>query len=62
MKTDFRIVSKPCAIAFDCPYCGDEIEISWEAANPPIYWGDPWDDVICPNCGKNIELGDWEYD
>lgn len=62
MKTDFRIVSKPCAIAFDCPYCDGEIEISWEAANAPEYWNDSWDDVICPNCGKKIELGDWEYD
>ena len=60
--TDFYIVSAPVKISFLCPYCGERVEIKWVDINPPEYWSDVWDNVECPECGKEVELGDWEYD
>lgn len=47
---DFRIISKPVAIRFKCPFCEEDIELSWESITPPNCWGDDWDDVKCPCC------------
>ena len=48
MGTDYIIVSKPAYIYFDCPHCHEED-------------GDgAW--VDCPNCGKEVELDEYEYD
>lgn len=60
-KVPFIIVSRPSYIHLECPYCDEEIEINWGDLNVPNGW-DYWDDVICPDCGKTIKLGDWEYD
>ena len=59
---DFIIVSKPTHIALECPFCELDIELSWAKINPPKCWTDEWEDVKCPNCGKMISLGEWEYD
>lgn len=59
---DFRIVSKPVKIAFECPFCEEEIEIPFEAVDAPSCWSDEWPEVKCPECGKMIALGDWQYD
>lgn len=61
-RADFTILSRPCAIKLECPYCEEEIEIDWEDVNAPECWSDYWDDIECPECGKTIKLGDWEYD
>jgi len=58
---DFQINSAPVSISFDCPYCGDSITLPWKSLNPPDYWGDRWDEVECPDCGKMVELQDYEY-
>lgn len=59
---DFRIISKPVAIGFDCPFCEEDVEISWAKIKPPYYWGDKWEDVKCPSCGKTVSLGCCTYD
>ncbi len=60
--TDFRIVSAPVKIAFECPHCGEEIEIPWRDVDCPESWSDGWPPTKCSECGKFVELGAWEYD
>ena len=59
---DFTIISKPVAIKFECPFCEEDVELSWAKVNPPAYWGEEWNDVKCPNCGEMVSLGDYTYD
>lgn len=61
-KTDFLIIQKPIAISFECPHCDNETLISWDELDVPEYWGDDWGSVVCPCCGKTIELGDYDID
>ena len=59
----YTIYSKPDYITFDCPYCEEEdINISFDDVDfATDYWGDgAW--VTCPKCGKEVELGDYEYE
>lgn len=60
--TDFRIVSAPVEISFECPHCGEEIEIPWRDVDVPECWSDHWPSVDCPECGESVDLGEWEYD
>lgn len=62
VMADFRIVSKPVYIAFECPFCEEEVNLSWARIEPPENWADEWDDVKCPYCGEWVSLGDWVYD
>lgn len=59
---DFRIISTPVEICFECPFCEEEVRLLWDKINVPEYWGDEWDDVECPNCGETVTLGDYEYE
>lgn len=59
---DFRIVSKPSYIALTCPHCEEDIKIPWKDVDAPECWSDQWDPVECPECKKEIDLNDWEYD
>ena len=34
--------------------------MDWDEVTEPEYWGDEWGIVNCPECGEEIELG--EYD
>jgi endogenous inhibitor of DNA gyrase (YacG/DUF329 family) len=62
-RTDFTIVSAPVKIVFDCPHCNSTgVEISWKNLYVPEYWGDDWGEVMCPECGEMVELGDYDYD
>ena len=61
-RTDFTIISAPVKITFDCPHCCLPVEISWRNLCVPEYWGDDWGEVECPECGKTVELGDYDYD
>ena len=62
MTADFIIVSKPVSIQFECPYCHCENDIQWRDITPPDDWGDRWDDVECQECGKMVQLGEWDYE
>lgn len=62
LMVDFVIVSAPVKISFLCPYCHQEVEIRWKDITPPESWSDDWDNVYCPECGEEVELGDWDYD
>ena len=59
---DFHISVKPVSIELECPFCLEEIVINWKDIIPPGYWGDKWNNVICPYCDQPIELGDYDYD
>lgn len=61
-KIDFHINVKPISINFECPHCGLDAEIPWNALYVPEYWGDDWGTVVCPYCEKEVELGDYDYD
>ena len=61
-RTDFTIISAPVKITFDCPHCCLPVEISCKNLYVPEYWGDDWGEVECPECGKMVELGDYDYD
>lgn len=54
---DFTIVSKPVAIRFECPFCEEDVELSWAKITPPWSWTDEWDDAKCPFCGEIVSLG-----
>ncbi len=60
--TNFLIVSAPVKIEFECPHCGEKIEIAWRDVDVPENWCDEWPPVDCPECGKSVDLGEWEYD
>lgn len=63
MGVNYTIFSKPSYIKFDCPYCGakDVKENFLEVNYKTDYWGDGAF-VDCPNCGEEVELGDYKYD
>ena len=63
MCIDYTIVSKPYYIIFDCPYCKEE-DIQVDFCNIDFktdYWGDGAF-VDCPNCGKEVELDNYDYE
>lgn len=57
---DFKIITKPVKIEFECPHCGEYVGISWREVDVPEYWGDEWPDVECPECGEYVPLEEWE--
>lgn len=59
---DFHISVKPVSIELICPYCSEELVIPWSHLSVPDYWGDDWGDIVCPECGQEISLGDYDYD
>lgn len=62
MKTDYTIVSKPDYIEVKCPHCSENVRIPFDQVD---FESDYWDDggrCTCPECEKDIELGDYEYD
>lgn len=61
-RTYFYIKQRPVAISFTCPYCDEDVEIPWKEMDVPEYWGDDWGPVECPECGEEVELGDYELD
>lgn len=60
--SDFTIVSKPDYISLQCPHCNEDISIPWNDVDVPECWADDWGYVECPECEKEIKLGDYDYD
>ncbi len=61
-KTDYWIFSKPAYAIFTCPYCDNDVKLPFDAVDYNTdYWGDGAL-ATCPECGKEVELGDYEYD
>ena len=60
--TEYTIISKPAYIIFKCPHCREEVEVDFlDVDFETDYWGDgAWCD--CPECGVEVELGDFDYD
>lgn len=60
---NYTIVSIPSYVMFDCPYCKEEeVEVPFVDVDfKTDYWfGGAW--VTCPECGKQVELDNYEYD
>lgn len=58
--TEYKIISRPDHIEFMCPYCLEDVEISVEELKDDSVW--ELNECTCPECGKNVEMGDFEYD
>ena len=61
-RADFTIVNRPDYITFTCPYCGQDQRMDWDEVTESEYWGDEWGTVNCPECGEEIELGEYDMD
>ncbi|NFO86484.1 hypothetical protein FDC58_10520 [Clostridium botulinum] len=64
-KADIRIISEPVWVKFDCPFCGEEIEMLYDDFNDLIGcevcdW--EYSNFECPKCSKKIEIDDVEWD
>lgn len=61
--TPYLIISKPDRIALDCPHCKAEIEVDYAEVQyfDARYWS-KGGLCTCPNCYKEIQLGDYDYD
>lgn len=60
--TDYTIISKPSQVFFECPHCKEEVHLNFEDVDfKTDYWGDGAR-CNCSECGKEVELGDYEYD
>lgn len=60
--TDFHIDVKPVSITFACPHCGQTVAVPWRELYVPECWGDDWGYADCPNCEKEVKLGEYDYD
>lgn len=62
MGIDYTIISKPAYIQFECPHCHEDVEIPFnEVFFNSDYWGDGgW--TFCSECGKEVELDNYDYD
>ena len=62
MGIDYVIVSKPSTIEFECPHCFNDVELPFSDVDfKTDYWGDGAY-CKCPECGKEVELDNYEYD
>ena len=61
-QTDFHIDVKPVSITFACPHCGQTVAVPWRELDVPECWGDDWGYADCPNCEKEVKLGEYDYD
>lgn len=60
-ETSYRIISKPSYIIFQCPFCHKKVKSDFKDVD---FKTDVWSDGAwcdCPYCGKEVELGDYEY-
>lgn len=65
-KVDVTIVQTPKYVRYECPYCGEEVEVDYDDFNDDRiddYWPD-WegDTVICDECGAEFKIGSVEVD
>ena len=56
---DYTIISAPKYIKFKCPHCKEEAEIDVKDLDFEVWEGGFID---CPECEKEVELRDWQYD
>lgn len=65
-KTTIRVVNVPSYITCYCPYCSEIIKISYKdflCMMHEYYYGD-WigDTFECPECGREIEIKNVDWD
>ena len=62
MGTCYTIISRPHHIQFECPHCGNDVEVPFRDVDYNTdYWGDGAS-CICPACDEEVELDEFEYD
>ena len=62
MGIGYVIISKPYKVIFECPHCGEDVEIPFDEVDYNTdYWGDGAK-CDCPECGQEVELDEYEYD
>lgn len=62
MGTRYTIISRPAYIWFECPHCGKDVEVLFQAVT---YNTKSWVDgafCTCPACGGEVELDEFEYE
>lgn len=62
MRIGYTIISRPSYIIFRCPNCKKDVKVQFRLVE---YNTEYWDDgasCTCPECGKEVELGSYEYD
>lgn len=55
----YMIYSRPKSIGFICPHCQEEQEIRVEDLREGVF---ELKSIECPNCEKEVDLDEWEYD
>lgn len=63
---DITIGTIPRYVKYECPYCGEEVELDYnyfEDDMPYKYWGD-WhgERVTCEECGREFKIHSVEVD
>lgn len=65
-SVDITIVQTPKYVTFDCPCCGEEIEISYDdficgmKDVSPSEW--EYDYFFCPECMEELKVGGIDWD
>lgn len=56
------ITSRPYSVIFTCPHCHERVEVLFADVDfNTDYWYDgAYSD--CPECGKEVEISDFDYD
>lgn len=64
-EADILIETTPKYVKYECPYCGEEVEIDYDEFEDemPKYWGE-WDGeyVTCEECGRDFVVQSVEVD
>ena len=65
-KVEVTVVQVPKYVEYECPYCGNEIEIDYDEFKDERmcdFWTE-WegDTVICNECGADFTIGSVEVD
>jgi len=55
----YTINSTPYSVVFDCPHCGERVEIKVNKLDFEVFDGGI---AECPECHKEVNLDEWEYD
>ena len=64
-KIDITVVQKPDYIIYHCPYCNEDVEISYDNFEDLIgeeYCDWTYSSIECPRCNHKLEIDGIEWD